>query len=163
MFSSKRPSWIDQLREKLTKYVDERFEDYRGQIAMDLARGLASLAGIVAIWTLAIVCTIFVAITLSLLIGTVLSIWIGRFGYVISFMSIAAILLGTAYHILKHKEQYIEKPVFKVMSDALRNPETWGIDDKEKTDSKKEETPPKKETPPTPKENLPKLPPPPKE
>ena len=60
MFGNKKASWTEQLRVKITDYVDERFEDYRGQISIDLARGLASLAGLIAIWTLAIVCLLFV-------------------------------------------------------------------------------------------------------
>ena len=49
MFGNKKPSWTENLRVKITQYVDERFEEYRGQIAVDLARGLASLAGLIAI------------------------------------------------------------------------------------------------------------------
>ncbi len=123
MFGNKKQSWTEQLRVKITKYVDERFEDYRGQIAIDLARGLASLAGFVAIWTLAIVCLIFVAFTLALLLGWGFSFWMQDFAYVLSFLLVALALLGGAYFILKNKKEYIEEPVFKIMSESLRSSE----------------------------------------
>lgn len=134
MFGSKK-NWTERLRERLTEYVDKRFEDYRGQIAIDLARGLAGLAGLVAIWTIGILCSVFVGIALALFFAWALSFWIGQFAYIVSFFIIAIIFIGIAYFIIKHKEKYIEDPVFKIMSKTLRSPEFWGLEE-----DKEEET-----------------------
>lgn len=114
----------DRLKDNITKYVDTKFEEYRSQIAVDLAKGLASLAGLIAIWTLAIVCVIFVSFAVALLLGWVLSHWMQSFAYVLSFLLIAVTLLSGAFFILINKEKYIEIPVYKTMSATLRaNPE----------------------------------------
>lgn len=134
MFGNKK-NWTERLRERLTEYVDKRFEDYRGQIALDLARGLAGLAGLVAIWTIGILCSVFIGIALALFFAWILSFWMGQFAYIISFLSIAIIFSGIAYFIIKHKEKYIEDPVFKIMSKTLRSPEFWGIEDSEKEEA----------------------------
>ena len=131
MFSNKKPSWTEQLRVKITQYVDERFEEYRGQISIDLAHGLAALAGLIAIWTLAIVCVLFVAFTLALVFGWIFSFWIPSFAYVLSFMLVATVLIAGAYYLLQHKKKHIEDPVFKIMSESLRSPESWDIKEDE--------------------------------
>ena len=136
MFGSKK-TLTDRVRDTLTEYIDTKFEDYRGQISLDLARGLAALAGLIAIWTLAIVCLMFVSITFALLIGWALSFWMSSFAFVLSFLIVAVILLGAAFYILMNKEKYIEEPVFKIMAETLRSPETWGLGNK-KSNSKKE-------------------------
>ncbi|MCP4441180.1 MAG: hypothetical protein GY810_19925 [Aureispira sp.] len=125
-----KKNWTERLRERLTEYVDKRFEDYRGQIALDLSRGLAGLAGLVAIWTIGIICSVFVGIALALFLAWGLSFWIGQFAYIVSFFTIAIVFLGIAYFIIQHKEKYIEDPVFKIMSKTLRSPEFWGLEDK---------------------------------
>lgn len=127
MFGSKK-TITDRVKESLTEYLDAKFEDYRGQIALDLARGLAALAGLVVIWTLVIVCTLFVALTIGLLLGWLLSFFLSSFAYILSFLIIAISLMAAAYYLFKNKEQYIEEPVFKIMSETLRSPETWGIE-----------------------------------
>lgn len=139
MFGNKKPSWTEQLRVRITQYVDERFEEYRGQIAVDLARGLASLAGLIAIWTLAIVCVLFVAFTLALLLGWMLSFWMpASFAYVLSFLLVASALMGAAYFLLQNKEAYIEEPVYKIMSESLRSPM---VAEAEKAEEMTEKTP----------------------
>lgn len=136
MFGSKK-TITDRVKESLTEYLDAKFEDYRGQIALDLSRGLASLAGLVAIWSLAIICMMFASITFALLLGWGFSFFMNSFAYILSFLLVAVGLLSFAYYILLHKEKYIEEPVFKIMAEALRKPEIWGIKDKQ---AKKEET-----------------------
>lgn len=120
MFGNK--SLGDKLKETLTEYIDEKFEEYRGQLANDLSSGLSGLAGIVAIWSLFIVCLIFIAITIAMLLGWFLSNWMNDFAYVLSFLIVAVVLLTSAYFILINKRKYIEKPVYKIMSKTLRNP-----------------------------------------
>lgn len=122
MFNKNKLSWTDQLKDKITKYVDELFEDYRGQLSIDLSRGLAALAGLIALWTLAIVCVVFISITVALLIGWALSFYMQKFAYILGFLTVALVLLAIAYYIMKHKKQYIEQPVFRTMSKALRSP-----------------------------------------
>ncbi|BDS15532.1 phage holin family protein [Aureispira anguillae] len=139
MFGSKK-TITDRVKETLTEYLDTKFDDYRGQIALDLARGLASLAGLIAIWTLAIVCLMFVSIALALLLGWIFSFFMSSFAYVLSFLLIAIVLLSVAYYILKHKEKYIEAPVFKIMSETLRSPETWGLENRSASDKEPKET-----------------------
>jgi uncharacterized membrane protein YqjE len=122
MFNKNKLSWTDQLKDKITKYVDELFEEYRGQLSIDLSRGLAALAGLIALWTLAIVCVVFISITIALLIGWILSSYFQQFAYVLGFLLVALVLLGGAYYILQHRKKYIEQPVFNTMSKALRSP-----------------------------------------
>lgn len=122
MFSSKKSSWTDQIKDKVTVYVDELFQEYRGQITIDLARGLSALAGLIALWTMAIVCVVFIGTTIALLIGWLLSFYLNTFGYIIGFLLVSMSFLGAAYYVLKHKDKYIEQPVFHTMSDALRSP-----------------------------------------
>lgn len=129
MFRNKK-GITDRIKDVLTEYIDKKFEHYRGQIANDLAKGLASLAGLIAIWSLAIICLIFVSFTLALLLGWIFSFWMQSFAYVLSFLIVAVALLGTAFFVLINKEKYIEDPVFKIMSETLRNPETWGLEKK---------------------------------
>lgn len=131
MFGSKK-TITDRAKDMVTDYVDTKFEDYRGQISLDLARGLATLAGLIALWTLAIVCLMFVSITLALLLGWIFSFWMKSFAFVLSFLIIAIGLLSGAFYLLIHKEKYIEEPVFKIMADTLRSPETWGVGKKGK-------------------------------
>lgn len=123
MFGNKK-TISDRIKEVLTEYIDTKFEDYRAQIALDLSNGLAALAGLIAIWTLAIVCVIFVSITMALLLGWLLSFWLYHFGYILSFLLIAGGLMGGAYWLLKNKKEYIEEPVFNIMSKTLRTEET---------------------------------------
>jgi hypothetical protein len=122
MFNKNKLSWTDQLKDKITKYVDELFEDYRGQLSIDLSRGLAALAGLIALWTLAIVCVVFVSITIALFIGWGLSFYLQKFAYILGFLLVAVVLLGIAYYIMRHKKKYIEQPVFHTMAKALRSP-----------------------------------------
>lgn len=139
MFGSKK-TITDRVKDVLTEYMDKKFDDYRGQIAMDLSRGLAGLAGLVAIWTLFIVCTMFGSFAIALLLGWVLSFWLSSLGFVISFIFIAIVLLSGAVYLFLHKEKYIEDHVYKVVSETLRNPDTWGIKDKTKKEKTKEST-----------------------
>lgn len=158
MFGSKK-TITDRVKDVLTEYLDDKFEDYRGQISLDLARGLASLAGLVAIWTLAIVCVVFVSIAFALLLGWALSFWMSSFAFVLSFLIVAVILLCSAFIILLNKEKLIEEPVFTIMAKTLRSPETWGLEDKKKDtpkDTKKtkpKDTSTKTKEAPKPKEN----------
>lgn len=134
MFGSKK-TITDRAKNMVTDYIDTKFEDYRGQISLDLARGLAILAGLVAIWTLAIVCLMFVSISFGLLLGWVLSFWLDRFAFVLSFLIIASFLLAVAYYLLVNKKTYIEDPVFKIMAKALRSPNTSEFEQKKEDKS----------------------------
>ena len=137
MFGNKK-TLSDRIKEVLTEYIDKKFEDYRSQLANDLSRGLAALAGLVAIWTLAIVCLMFVSIALALLLGWAFTFWMNSFSYVLSFLIIAVFLLSTAFIILFNKKRFIEDPVFNIMSETLNKAETRGFKNKEK--KKKEKT-----------------------
>ena len=122
MFGSKK-TITDRVKESLTDYLDEKFDRYRGKIALDLSRGLAALAGLVALWSVAIVSGIFASITLALLIGWALSFVLESGGYVLSFGVLSILILTGTYYLIKNKKQYIEKPVFDIMSALLRSPE----------------------------------------
>lgn len=119
MFSSK---FTGKVKDSLTDYLDKKFDDYRGQIALDLSRGLAVLAGLIAILSLVIVSGVFLSVALALLLGWLLSlVWAGP-TYIISFLLVSTVLFGGAYYMIKHKERYIEEPVFKAVSKVLRSP-----------------------------------------
>ena len=113
----------DKLKESLTQYIDEKFESYRGQIASDLSTGIASLAGIIAIWSLFIVCLIFLFASIAILLGWFLKAWMGTFAYIISFLFVSFLLLILSGYILLNRKKIIENPVFKIISKTLRNPE----------------------------------------
>lgn len=121
MFGTKK-NITDRVKDSITEYVDEKFDQYRGQISFDLSRGLAALAGLVALWSVAIISGIFLAITLSLLIGWLLSLVMAEGGYLVSFGMMALAIIAGTYFLIKNKKQYIEDPVFKIMSEVLRTP-----------------------------------------
>lgn len=119
MFSSK---FTDRVKDSLTQYLDQKFNDYRGQVVVDLSKGLAALAGLITLLSAVIVGSIFSAATLALLLGWLLSfVWAGP-TYLVSFILVNALLFGGAYYLIKNKERYIEEPVFKIVSKALGNP-----------------------------------------
>lgn len=121
MFSSK---FTGKVKDSLTDYLDKKFDDYRGQIALDLSRGLAVLAGLIAILSLAIVSGVFMAITIALLLGWLLSLFWQGPTYIVSFLVIGATLFGGAAYLIKYKEHYIEEPVFRAVSKVLRSPDS---------------------------------------
>lgn len=145
MFGSKK-SITDRVKDSLTDYLDDKFEDYRGQIALDLARGLGSLAGLVALWSVAVIAVIFISIALALLLGWAFSFFIQSFAYVLSFLIVAVALIIAARYIVKHREQYIVTPVFEIMAKTLRS--NFGLDEEQ------EETPTHTEHNPHTKEGL---------
>lgn len=121
MFGSKK-TITDRVKDSLTDYLDEKFDNYRGQIALDLSRGLAALAGLIALWSVAIIGGIFLAVSLSLLLGWLLSFVMDSGSYVVSFGLMTVVVLAGTYYIIKNKDKLIEEPVFKIMSDMLRSP-----------------------------------------
>lgn len=121
MFSGK---FTGRVKDSLTQYLDEKFDDYRGQVALDLSKGLAVLAGLITILSIAIISIIFSVATLAILLGWLLSlVWTGP-TYLISFLSVTGVLFVGAYFLIKNKERYIEEPVFKIVAKALRSPST---------------------------------------
>jgi hypothetical protein len=121
MFGSKK-TITDRVKDSLTDYLDEKFDNYRGQIALDLSRGLAALAGLIALWSIAIVGGVFVAVAVSLLLGWLLSFVMPAGSYVLSFGVMAAVVFGGTYYLIKNKDRLIEEPVFNIMSEMLRSP-----------------------------------------
>lgn len=121
MFGSKK-TITDRVKDSLTGYLDEKFDDYRGQIASDLSRGLAALAGLVAVWSVVVISTIFLAISLAILIGWLLSFAMPSGSYAVSFSLMSIVIFASTYFLIKNKEHYIEKPVFNIMSELLRSP-----------------------------------------
>lgn len=119
MFSSK---FTGRVKDSLTQYLDQKFDDYRGQVVVDLSKGLAALAGLITLLSVVIVGSVFSAATLALLLGWLLSlVWAGP-TYLVSFILVNALLFGGASYLIKNKERYIEEPVFKIVSKALRSP-----------------------------------------
>ncbi len=121
MFGSKIPL-TDKIKEALAEFVDEKFEEYRGQISNELSKGIAGLAGLVVIWSMAIMGCLFMAFSVALLIGWVLSFYWPVFGYVVSFLCISCCLIILAYCLFKKKQTLIEQPVYKIISILLENP-----------------------------------------
>lgn len=121
MFGSKIPI-TDKIKEALTEYIDEKFEEYRGEISNDLSKGIGGLAGLVAIWSMFIICLLFVSFSIALFLGWLLSFWLNLPAYIISFAFISILLITAAYLIFKNKKRYIEAPVYKIISKALNNP-----------------------------------------
>ena len=126
MFGSKK-SITDRVKESLTDYLDDKFEDYRGQIALDLARGIGALAGLVALWSVAIIAGMFFSIAIALLLGWAFSFFMESFAYTLSFLLVSMLLFAVAAFIIKHKEKYIVTPVFDLMATTLRT--TMGLDE----------------------------------
>lgn len=121
MFGSKK-TITDRVKDSLTDYLDEKFDNYRGQIALDLSRGLAALAGLVALWSIAIVSGVFLAISLAFLLGWLLSFAMDSGSYVVSFGLMTVVIIAGTYYLIKNKDKYIEEPVFNIMSEMLRSP-----------------------------------------
>ena len=119
MFGTNNNNWSNKLLHKITTYIDTRFEDYRSQIADDLAKGLAVLAGLVALWTVAIISIVFAAFTFALLLGFLLSFWLGTLAYILSFLACSFVLFAGSYWLLKNKRAYIETPIEELMSKVL--------------------------------------------
>jgi len=126
MFGSKK-SITNRVKESLTDYLDDKFEDYRGQIALDLARGIGALAGLVALWSVIIIAAMFLSISIALVLGWALLFFMESFAYALSFLLISIVLITVATYIMKHKEKYIVTPVFDLMSKTLRT--TMGLDE----------------------------------
>jgi hypothetical protein len=149
MFGSKR-SITDRVKESLTDYLDVKFEDYRGQIASDLAKGIGALAGLVALWSVIIIAVMFLSISIALVLGWALSFFMESFAYALSFLLISIVLITIAAYIIKYKEKYIVTPVFNLMSKTLRT--TMGLDEDNNEPLLQEdmETTPVKEEPKTP-------------
>jgi hypothetical protein len=119
MFGSKK-SITNRVKDSLTDYLDVKFEDYRGQIALDLAKGIGELAGLVAIWSVAIIAGMFFSIAIALLLGWAFSFFMESFAYTLSFLLVSILLFFLAAFIIKHKEKYIITPVFDLMATSLR-------------------------------------------
>ncbi len=121
MFGNKK-TITDRVKDSLTDYLDEKFDNYRGQIALDLSRGLAALAGLIAMWSIAIISGVFLAVALALLVGWLLSFALPAGSYVVSFALMSVIIFGGTYYLIKNRDRYIEEPVFNIMSKMLRSP-----------------------------------------
>ena len=119
MFGSK---FTGRVKESLTDYLDEKFDDYRGQIVADVSKGLAVLAGLVVLLSLGIVCGVFLSIAMAALLGWMLSWSLGSLGYVLSFLLVGVVLFGGSYYLAQNKVRYIEAPIFKIVAKALRSP-----------------------------------------
>lgn len=118
---------INRIKNRINEYVDHRFEDYRGQIARDVAKGLGALAGLLALWTAGLVATFFVGITLSLLIASFLPIVWGIWRYLIGFILIALLQVVVVYVLLRRRKTWIEEPVEQITAHALRSPESAAV------------------------------------
>ena len=105
-------NWTDKLKDKLTAYVDERFEDYKERLAEDLSKGIATLAGLVLIWTVAVIGVIFVGIAMSLLLAELFRPWLANWAYLLGFLVVAMAIGALGYWLIKNKVQYVEKPVY---------------------------------------------------
>lgn len=141
MFGTKK-NITDRVKDSITEYMDEKFDQYKGQISFDLSRGLAALAGLVALWSVAIISGIFLAITLSLLIGWLLSFVMDEGGYLVSFGMMALAIIAGTYFLIKNKKEYIETPVFEIMSNVLQvPPDIIEAEAKKQTADKKESNP----------------------
>ena len=120
MFSSnKKPIWLEKLQDGITEYVDERFDEYKHIIARDLSKGLASLAGMITVWSILIVGLVFISFSIAFSLGWVLSIWIPEAGYLISFATVSIIIIAGIYYLIKNKRKNIEQYVFEVVFASL--------------------------------------------
>ena len=129
MFSSNRkPIWLEKLQDGITEYVDERFDDYKHIIARDLSKGLASLAGMITVWSILIVGLVFTSFTIAFSLGWILSFWVPEASYLFSFALVSILLIAWIYYIIKNKRPQIEKHVFKIVFASLSE------DDKKRTD-----------------------------
>jgi len=129
MFGNNKKSWGDRIRERLTEYIDQRFDDYRGQLSHDVSEGISILAGLIAIWTVGILLVVFVGFSLALLLGWGLSYFMGTLGYLLGFVIITLVILGGGLWVLSRRVKLIERPVFKLISQSLRAPNKNDDDD----------------------------------
>lgn len=115
---------INRIKNRINSYVDERFEDYRGQIARDVAKGLGALAGLLALWTAGLVAAFFVGVTFALLFASFLPIDWGIWRYLLGFITIALLQVIVVYILLQRRKTWIEQPVEQITASALRSPES---------------------------------------
>ena len=112
-------NWSEKLRERLTAYADERFEDYKGRLSTDLSQGIATLASLLTIWTIAMVCLIFIGIMLGMFLTQILSFWVGNWSGVLGFLIITILYIIIGSWFLKNRVKFVENPVYKAVYDAL--------------------------------------------
>ena len=121
MFGKK--SWTDKLKAHVGGFTDERFGEYRDQIAEDLAQGVSRLAGLVIIWTLGLILALFSGLALAFLIAWLLEPWLGGAHYVLGFGLTTAALYALAHRIWHRHKAVWEDEVYQRIAKALRAPE----------------------------------------
>ena len=129
-------SFSDRLKDRLQSFTNARFEDYRGQLTNDLARGVAVVAGLLVLWSLVLVVLLFVGLMLAFLLAWALRPWLGDLAYVGGFGLVALAMAGLAWRFLRQRLQLIELPVYRLLLQVLRQPEPpTPSSDKEELDS----------------------------
>jgi hypothetical protein len=111
----------DRVKDKVQSFTDQKFEDYRGQVSVDLARGIATAAGLVALWTAIVLVLLFGNIALGFFLAWLIRPWCGDLSYALSFGGIALVFCGLCYWVIRYRFKYIEMPVFRLISHALRS------------------------------------------
>ena len=109
-----------KIANRLTAYVDERFEDYRNQITMDLSKGLAALSGVIVIWTIIILIVVFIGITLSFFLGKVLN------SNTYGFLIVTGVMIIGGSLIMLRRKALVESRVLEIAKRALRVDEQIG-------------------------------------
>ena len=111
---SRENSLKNKMANRVADFLDDRFDEYRSQISIDISKGLSKLAGVLAIWTMIIICLVFVGLAVALGLGALLG------SYIAGFAIVALLHLGTMYVVIRNQKKWIEEPIFNISKKALR-------------------------------------------
>ncbi len=104
----------EKIVNKINGFVDQRFNTYREQISDDVAEGVSTMAGMITVWTMSLLSTIFIGIAG----GFALSSWSGS--YLIGFSIIAGLIFIISVIIVSFRKTLIVDPVYKAINSAFQ-------------------------------------------
>ena len=113
------------MADRVTDFLDEKFDDYRSQISIDISKGLSKLSSVIAIWTMILICMIFAGLALGLGIGALIG------SYLVGFAIVAFLQLLAMYLVYMKRTKWIEEPIYNISKKALRGRLTGSEEDEE--------------------------------
>ncbi|MEM7104429.1 MAG: hypothetical protein AAF502_14930 [Bacteroidota bacterium] len=111
---SRENSLKNKMANRVADFLDDRFDEYRGQISIDISKGLSKLAGVIAIWTMIILFLVFSGLAIALGLGALTG------SYIAGFAIVAVIHILIMYLVMKNLGKWIEEPIFNISKKALR-------------------------------------------
>lgn len=113
----------NKMAGRVADFMDDRFDEYRGQISIDISKGLSKLSGVIAIWSMIIISLIFAGLALAIGLGLIIG------SYIAGFAIIAVLQLFVMYMVFRNKKKWIEDPIFTISKKALRGRITGNEED----------------------------------